>query len=126
MKALEKFHTYQPTKGFQSWIYAIAHNHLVDHFRKNKTTVDIELLENVLVDKSDTKAGLQKREAAEQVEVLLHHLSAQEKEIVLLRYQQELPMKDIAEIVDKEETTVRVIVHRSLAKLRRRQGEVLT
>jgi len=120
MKALEKFHTYRKDSSFQSWIYAIAHNHLVDHFRKNKTTVDLELVENVVVSEGDVTSILNKRVAAEQVEELLDYLSDEEKEIVLMRYHQSLSMKDISEVVDKPDTTVRVIVHRALAKLRKK------
>jgi len=120
MKALEKFHTFKEDSSFKSWIYAIAHNHLVDHFRKDKTTVDIADVEHVIPSEGDAKSILMKRVAAEQVEEMLQFLSDDETEIILLRYQQELPMKDIAEIVDKEETTVRVTIHRALAKLKKR------
>ena len=54
----------------------------------------------------------------------IYKLSDDEKELVLLRYQQELPMKDIADIVDKEETTVRVTIHRALAKLKKRYSSI--
>jgi RNA polymerase sigma-70 factor (ECF subfamily) len=124
MKALEKFHTYQEEKNFQSWIYAIAHNHLIDHFRKDKPTVDIEPLENLLETDTDPKSSLLKRVAAEQVEELLSSLDDEEREILLLRYQQDLPMLDIADIVGKPDSTVRVIIHRALAKLRKRYASV--
>jgi len=120
MKALEKFHTYRTDSSFQSWIYAIAHNHLVDYFRKKKTTVNLDDVENIIVSEGDVKSILRKRVAAEQVEVLLDFLSDEEKEIVLMRYQQSLAMKDIADIVDKPDTTVRVIIHRALGKLRKK------
>lgn len=120
LKALEKFHTYKPGSSFQSWIYAIAHNHLVDHFRKDRPSVDLEDVENFLVSEGDAKSMLMKRVAAEQVEEMLTFLSDDETEIILLRYQQDLPMKDIADIVNKEETTVRVTIHRALAKLKKR------
>lgn len=120
LKALEKFHTYRTDSSFQSWIYAIAHNHLVDHFRKTRTTVDLEDVENVLAGESDPKSILVKRVAAEQVTEMLEYLSDEEKEIILMRYHADMPMKDIADIVDKPDATIRVTLHRSLAKLRKR------
>lgn len=120
MKALEKFHTYQADRSFQSWIYAIAHNHLVDHFRKKKHTVDLEKVENVIESDGDVKALLVKRVASEQVGVLLQYLSPEEQEIVLLRYQQDLSMRDISDIIGKAEVTVRVVIHRALEKLKKR------
>jgi len=125
LKALEKFHTFKKDSSFQSWIYAIAHNHLVDHFRKDKgSTIDLDIVENVVVSEGDVKSILKRRVAAEQVEHLLEFLSDEEKEIVLLRYRQQLPMKDIADIVGKAEATIRVIIHRALAKLKKRYAAI--
>lgn len=119
LKALEKFHTFKEGSSFQSWIYAIAHNHLVDYFRKNKESVDIEVLENVLKSDRDSRSSLLRREAAEQVQELLVNLSDEERDILLLRYHQDLPMRDISEIVDRAEATVRVIVHRAMKKMKK-------
>lgn len=125
MKALEKFHTYKKDSSFQSWIYAVAHNHLVDFFRKNKqATVDLEDVDNLLVSNADTKSMLRKRVATEQVMEMIDILSDKEREMLLLRYQQELSMKDIAEIVDEQDTNVRVTIHRALAKLKKRYSAI--
>ncbi|MDP2691514.1 MAG: RNA polymerase sigma factor [bacterium] len=121
LKALEKFHTFVEEKSFQSWIYAIAHNHLIDHFRKNKMKkVDLEAMENVLEAEQDTQVMLRKRITAEHVGELLGYLSDVEREIILLRYHQGLPLKAIADIVDMTETGLRVRVHRALGKMRKK------
>jgi RNA polymerase sigma-70 factor (ECF subfamily) len=124
MKALEKFDSYKRDSSFQSWIYAIAHNHLVDHFRKDRQTVDLEHVENILESDGDAKSSLTKRVASEEVQELLTYLSDEEREIVLLRYQQELPMQDIADIVGMPDSTVRVVIHRALAKLKKRYAVI--
>lgn len=124
MKALEKFESYKKDSSFQSWIYAIAHNHLIDHFRKNKSTVDLEDVENILESDGDARSSLTKRVAVEEVQELLSYLTDEEREVVLLRYQQDLPMQDIADIVGKPDTTVRVVIHRALSKLRKRYAVI--
>ncbi|MGE3279116.1 MAG: RNA polymerase sigma factor [Candidatus Altimarinota bacterium] len=125
MKALEKFESYKPDSSFQSWVYAIAHNHLVDHFRKDKgAKVDLDEVENILESDGDARSSLMKRVASEEVQELLSYLSDEEREIVLLRYQQELPMQDIADIVGMPDSTVRVVIHRALAKLRKRYAVI--
>lgn len=122
LKALEKFYTFKKDSSFQSWIYAIAHHHLIDYFRKEsgKETVDLEEVDNLLMAEDDVKSALTRRVAAEEVEMLLSHLSDEEREILLLRYHDDLPMKDIAESVGKPEPTIRVTIHRALMKLRNR------
>lgn len=124
MKALEKFESYKKDSSFQSWIYAIAHNHLIDHFRKDKSTVDLEVVENILESDGDARSSLMRRVAAEQVQELLSYLTDEEREIVLLRYHSDLPMQDIADIVGKPDTTVRVVIHRALSKLRKRYAVI--
>jgi len=124
MKALEKFDSYKKDSSFQSWIYAIAHNHLIDHFRKDKSTVDLEVVENILESDGDARSSLMRRVAAEEVQELLSYLTDEEREIVLLRYHSDLPMQDIADIVGKPDTTVRVVIHRALSKLRKRYAVI--
>ncbi|MDF2379684.1 MAG: RNA polymerase sigma factor [Candidatus Gracilibacteria bacterium] len=120
MKALQKFDSYQPDKSFKSWIYAIAHNHLIDHYRKNRTTVDLTAVENIIESESDdVKSMLNRRIASEQMTELLQHVSDEEREILLMRFHQGLPTKEIADIVDRDDGNVRVIIHRALAKLQK-------
>lgn len=122
LKALEKRHTFKKEGvemgNFQAWIYAIAHHHLIDYFRKTRTVVSLDELENVIEADTDPKSSLIRRVAAEEVEELLKEVSDEEKEILLMRYHQDLPLADIAEIVGRPEPTVRVIIHRALQKLR--------
>jgi RNA polymerase sigma-70 factor (ECF subfamily) len=125
LKALEKRHTFQKEQGgFQAWIYAIAHHHLIDYFRKTRTTVNLDDLENVIEADTDPKSSLMRRVAAEEVEELLKEVSDEEKEILLMRYHQGLPLAEIADIVDRPEPTVRVIIHRALGKLRSKYAAV--
>ncbi len=119
LKALKKFDSYNPERSFQAWIFAIAHNHLIDHFRKDRTTVNLDDVENIVESSSDAKSSLSRRVATEEVEQLLQALSDEEKEILLMRYHQELAMKDIADTVGRPEPTVRVIVHRAIEKMRK-------
>lgn len=118
VKALEKFHMYNPSFPFHSWLYSITHHHLIDFFRKTRTTVDLAAVENTVEGKADSTEMLDRRIAAEDVEKLLEMVSDEEREILLMRYFQELSMRDISDIVSRPEPTVRVIINRALAKMR--------
>src|SRR3990170_3288855 len=52
MKALEHFETYDPAISKSAWIYRIAHNRLVNHFRDQKPTTDIDDIAPFLADVS--------------------------------------------------------------------------
>jgi RNA polymerase sigma-70 factor, ECF subfamily len=120
LKALEKIERYDEERSFKTWIYAIAHNHLIDYFRKNKKQVDLEEVEDFLASDMRTEEVLDHRLAAEQVAELLPVLSDKERDIVLLRYHQDLSTRDIAEQYDESEGNVRVLLHRAIGKMNKK------
>jgi len=121
IKAYEAFDDFDQSKNFSVWIYRIAHNHLVDHYKKvKKEIVAIEDAENELekdekiVENTDSKLSM------EQVEMVLEMLPDQQKEIIMMKYFQELSHKEIAGIMDMTEAHVRVLAHRALEMLKKR------
>jgi RNA polymerase sigma-70 factor, ECF subfamily len=126
LKALEKIEKFDEERSFKSWIYAIAHNHLIDHYRKAKESVDLEDVEGVLESDLRAESALDQRLAAEQVAELLTHLSEYERELVLLRYTQQLPIKEVAQVCDESEGNVRVILHRAIAKMNKKAAVLFT
>ena len=115
LKALKSFETFDQDRSFQSWIYAIAHNHLVNHYRVANR--EVELTENIASKQSDHK----KVELDYELEIVLreiNNLEESDKEILLMRFIDQLSNAEIAELLDKEDGAVRTKISRSLAKLR--------
>ena len=47
LKALDNIHAFDASKGtFQAWLYKIAYNSLIDHYRKHKPTLDLSYAEH--------------------------------------------------------------------------------
>ena len=44
IKALKAFKRFEADKSFQAWIYAIARNHLINHYRVATREVQLELI----------------------------------------------------------------------------------
>lgn len=121
-KALRNLKEYDVNKGkFSSWLYQIARNAVIDHYRTQKKDLNIEDVWDLKSneDISQNSANLEKLRA---VRVCLEKLSAKQREIVLLRIWQDLPYREIAEIVGKSEQNCKVIFSRTMASLR---GEAL-
>jgi len=120
LKALKSFDTFDIARPFQSWIYAIAHNHLVNHYRVANR--EVELTENTFSTQSDTK----KIELGYELEIILKeidNMEASDKEVLLMRFVDQLTNAEIAELLGKEEGAVRTKISRSLAKLREQLGK---
>lgn len=117
-KALRSIETVDPERSFTSWLYKIAQNSVLDHYRSKRQTEDIDDFWDIT---SDENSPLEAADIAENVHRLKQHLnklSAIERDIIIMRVWQDMPYKTIAEVVGKSEASCKMIYSRSLAKLR--------
>jgi len=122
IKAYEKLELFKPGRKFFTWLYTIGLNHARDHIRKKKPGMIAEGIE------VDHQSGLDN--PGEQQERLVERLDAGRlseavsllpldyQVAVVLRYQQDLPMNEIAEILGITVSGVKMRIHRALKKLR--------
>lgn len=115
IKALKSFDDFDKTKKFQSWIYMIAHNHLVNHYKVSGRVGPIEPLENSLhyIDSS-----AEEKYELERVLKIIDTMESSESEVLRYKFIDQLSNEEIAEILEKEEGAVRTQISRSLVKLR--------
>jgi RNA polymerase sigma-70 factor (ECF subfamily) len=115
LKALKSFTNFDQTRSFQAWVYAIAHNHLVNYYRVAQR--EVELTEDAFSTQSDSK----KIELGYELEMILkeiNNLEESDREVLLMKFVDQLTNTEIAELLHKEEGTIRTKISRSLAKLR--------
>lgn len=102
---------------FKSWLYRMAHNQMVDHFRTSRPTTD---LEGVDVPAAATAEGeLLTGETNERLRAALDRLSDDHREVLTLRFLMEKSAREIGKIMDRKEVTVRGLQMRALQALRR-------
>jgi RNA polymerase sigma-70 factor, ECF subfamily len=118
IKCLEKLETYQQSKGsFSSWLYRIATNTVIDHYRTQKNHSDIADAWDLASDE-DLLRDVENKDKFVEVEKLLKELSPQQRDIVMLRIWSGLSYKEIAEIVGKSEDNCKMIFSRAVGKMR--------
>jgi RNA polymerase sigma-70 factor (ECF subfamily) len=120
LRAYKRLETFQPGKKFFVWLYTLSLNLARDYVRKNKKYTEnlsediddayreIPDQERRLIHKGDTLAL---REA-------LNRLPEDFREALILRYREELSMKDIARILNLSVSGAKMRIHRGLIKLR--------
>ncbi len=116
-KALRAINQCDSSKPFSPWIYRIASNTVIDHFRQLKPTDNIDDIWD-LSDQSDTHKDATNSIKLEKVKTYLKTLPNEQREIIILRLWQDLSYKEISEIIGKNEKNCKVIFSRALAKLR--------
>ena len=104
MKALKslEFFGEMENAGFQSWIYRIAHNTVIDHYRTQKTQLDLDSIYEIGIS-SDIGKQIDDTDTLGRVLEYLDTLKCIEREIVILRIWDDLPYTSIAKLCDKKE-----------------------
>jgi RNA polymerase sigma-70 factor (ECF subfamily) len=115
LKALKKFEDFDGSRPFGPWIYAIAHNHLVNHYKMAGRETSLTEQANWLEAASD---NLDERLELERIIKIINTMDAADKEVLLWRFAEGLSNSEIAEMLDKAEGTVRTQISRALARLR--------
>lgn len=105
---------------FRAWLYRIAHNLLVDHFRweNKRAEVPLDTIEERDAGRYDPASTAERKLDAERVRHALSQLDPSHREIVVLRFLCELSLREVAQILGKTEAAVKSLQHRSLTALR--------
>ena len=121
LEALESLPRYRGTGDFRAWLFRIARNKSIDHYRKHRR--DVSLME----DDDFADEGLETPDTAvEQSMALasvvrhLRALSPDRAEVISLRLFAQLEIKEIAVTLNKPETAVRMLLHRGIRDLQNR------
>lgn len=104
---------------FVSWLMRIAHNLGVSHLRSRKPSAE---LPEGLVDRSrdgNPEDVLQREVESERVREAILRLRDEHRQVIILRFVQDLDYREVAAIVGKSVPAVRVIQHRALNALRK-------
>lgn len=117
-KAWKNIKKYKKGKhNFSAWLFRIAHNLVVDHYRKNKYKTDP--IDENFVDTKDTpvqKVNIKLNQI--RIRKMIKKLPQGHQQVIVLKYINELSNKEIAQSLGKSEGAIRTIQFRALEKLR--------
>ena len=122
LRMLESINSFR-WKGhpFSSWLFRIAHNLIVDHFRKRsrqKNTPLDDAGELAGASSHDLEADLDIKLSVERVQSAMKGLTDLQKEVMSLRFAAGLSVRETAEAVGKRENAVKALQHAAIKKLR--------
>ena len=115
-KAWKSIKTYRPDENFKTWIFTIARNTAIDFMRKKKNLVfsdfenaegDNALLDTLADPKHSAEKITAKIENKKLAEKILNKLSPVYREILLLKYVQDLTFDEIGKVLKKPLHTVK-------------------
>jgi RNA polymerase sigma-70 factor (ECF subfamily) len=102
-----------------AWLLRIAHNLAVSHLRAKR---DHSVLEDYYVDQKMTRnpeQALDQTTDEANVREAVLKLRAEQRQVIMLRFVEELDYREVAAVIGKSVPAVRVIQHRALGNLRK-------
>ncbi len=125
VRVMESIRRYDPRRSFDAWLFSVAHNLAIDYLRKSLPESLDEVLpsghariDGLAATGPDPLDSLLEWERADAVAAALRHLPAIHREVLTLRFEEDLKLEQMAGIVQIPLSTVKSRLRRALDGLR--------
>ena len=125
VRVMESIRRYDARRSFEAWLFAVAHNLAIDYLRKSRPESLDEMLpsgqmrgDGLAATGPDPLDSLLEWERAEAVAAALRHLPAIHREVLTLRFEEDMKLEQMAEVVQVPLSTVKSRLRRALDGLR--------
>jgi RNA polymerase sigma-70 factor (ECF subfamily) len=107
--------------SFSGWIYRIAHNLVIDHYRRRGRASFVELEEAapIMADEADPLRKVEARLESEHLRTALGKLTEEQAEVISLRFLDEFSIAEVAAMMNKTEGAIKALQYRAVLALRR-------
>lgn len=124
-RAFQRLSTYDQQRRFASWFFQILHNVTIDYLRRKRpTTVSLDECQELGypgIEAASTKTApdvlAEQAAVARAVDAALYLIRAEYREAVVLRYQEDLSVQEVAEIMGVPAGTVKTYLFRARKEL---------
>jgi RNA polymerase sigma-70 factor (ECF subfamily) len=107
------------TRSFRAWLYRIAHNLIVDYYRKRPTAPLLPLDERLISGSVRPEAAVAEAFRTQRLQNAIGQLTEDQQQVLVLRFGEQLKSREVAEIMDKSVGAVEALQHRALVALRK-------
>jgi RNA polymerase sigma-70 factor (ECF subfamily) len=125
MRVIERMRHYDPRRSFEGWLFAVAHNLAIDHLRRRQPESLDEPLPSGETQSDLTRSSnpgalelLLSKERASCVLDAVSELPLAFREVITLRFEEEMKLEEIATVLALPMGTVKTRLHRAMKALR--------
>lgn len=115
LKAWENLHRYRPGGPFVAWLYTIARNTVIDHYRTRKPSVPLD--QTVIRQEPGLDEKVDLKHEVQQLKQAMQELTEEQREVLTLRFIAEMDTGQIAKRMRKTEGAIRALQMRALQAL---------
>ena len=119
MKALKAMPRYQDTgRPFAAWLYQIAVNAIADRYRTLRPSQPLDDFHDLRVAGPALEDLAAHRDELRRIWTLVEQLPGQQKTALVLKFQEDMKIEDIAVAMGKSPGAVKLLIHRGVSRLR--------
>jgi RNA polymerase sigma-70 factor (ECF subfamily) len=119
LKAWENLHRYQPTGPFAAWLYSIARNAVIDHYRTHKPTVALDEVAATIGQDAKLDETVDLKSEVKSLRAAMQYLTDEQREVLTLKFISGMDTIEISRRMRKSEGAVRALQMRALQALGR-------
>lgn len=105
---------------FGSWLYRIARNQIIDHYRSRRDDLPLETLDADSLTLQTSQPDVSLRMDMEKVMAAVLLLKPDYQDTIILRFVEDLSIKETADIMHKTEGAIKLIQHRAIEELKKK------
>jgi RNA polymerase sigma factor (sigma-70 family) len=109
---------FENPKHVEAWLFTVCRHRSIDHQRKHSRIIPMPLPEDHTSNEPGPAAATESRDTEASLLRLLDRLSPNQREVIRLKFQNDLSYQEIADITQLSVTNVGFILHTGLKKLR--------
>ena len=119
MKAFRSIGRYQDTgRPISAWLYQIAMNAVADRFRAARVTEDIDEQRDLSAGGPALEQIAAQRDELRRIWAIVETLPKQQRTAMVLKFQEDMKIEDIAGVMGKTSGAVKLLIHRGVMKVR--------
>jgi RNA polymerase sigma-70 factor (ECF subfamily) len=107
--------------SFLPWLFRIAHNHIIDMYRKGQKEVPLET--EGIAENGDYRVALEKKMEQQQLLDAISCLPPNQRQVIILKFIEGLDNREIGRVMNRNQGAIRVLQMRALVSLRKKYQE---
>lgn len=104
---------------FSSWLYQIARNQVIDHYRAKKIVINIEEDEAVEIKTENPSELIDKNLDIEKIKMAVGRLNPAHQDVIILRFIEDFSPKETAQVLGRSEMAIKLLQHRAIKNLKK-------
>lgn len=117
LKLILNLSSFNNNSKFSTYIYSITYNYCIDHIRQSKKMQEVEIDSDF--EEEDSSIWSEAREMdAKRLNKTLESITTEEKSLILMKYQDDLSIKEISDVLKLSESAIKMRLKRTKEKVK--------